>query len=341
VQFCIAMLEAASQKEGRPGADKADPFRDRILAALGLNQQVIAGKNNELGGGDWGNHVRRLASQAAVMALVVEHGRQVLEPIQGPFSDTNKPVPKNLIDALNNQEIGLLRIKTKHVQDYIDRAVKQYLRRGASSWCAQMLASVRDWCVETRIGVPIVDADAVCTLVTRPNLPATEVRDLFKSWLDHMWCHGEKAGALHAYPRLAPRLLELPDWCDPLTCLPTLDLLSIRNTNLLALCQTDDPLDQAALEARKRELESTGDLCVLVPPETAPHSDTQPCSKVSGDFVVTEQTPPWHEDKGKPEPQGWLSWVWSPGRQHCQAALHERDLRSPGRPLDARLRPSW
>ena len=315
IQFCIAMLHATLPEEDRSERkDKTDPFRDRILAALGLNQQATSGESNRLGDEPWGSKVRFLACQAAVMALVVQHGEAVLRPIvDGPRTAASTAVPKKLIDAIEEKCVGLLRIKTKHVQAYIDRAVPQYLRRGASSWCAQVLASVRDWCVETRVGVLIVDADAVCTLVTQWDISAVAVRDNVGNWLRRLWSRDTNAPALKAFPRLAPRLLSLPDWCDPLTCLPALEFLSIRKTNLLSLCFPEEPLEEANLEARERAARDSGNLCEWEPPmEAAPAGVPESAEKVRGDFVITDEVPPWHRyQKGSPEPQGWLSWVWS------------------------------
>jgi hypothetical protein len=216
------------------------------------------------------------------------------------------------INLLSTPSLQLLTIMTKHVQDYIGRGQRHWLMRGASAWCAQVLAFVRDEIPDIAKGSLLLsDSDVVVSFLMPANtgLNANQVADML--W--ERWRNGTRF--LERFPRLreVPAVVDafrdaVP--LDPRMVFPEISIRIGKPTSLLELCTAKDP-SGAEPESQTEETAVRGHSNVALRV-----TDT-PCSFVTGDISIAYDPPSWLETRGdndghkRQESFGFTSLVWS------------------------------
>jgi len=219
-------------------------------------------------------------------------------------------------DVVRNEELRtpnlrLLTIMLEHVQSYIARGQRHWLMRGASTWCSQVLAFVRDEIPSIVPGALLLsDSDVVVTFL----IPASGAKSA-EAVVDELWRRWTADHFLSRFPRLAEvadirSLMRTPEVFDVRTVFPDISIQIGEPTSLLELCRSlprseEDPKSQVADSAvRGRQ-----------------HIDARPngpeCPLVKDDVSISSVPPAWLEVRGNnnrgkvSEAFGLTSLMWS------------------------------
>lgn len=110
-------------------------------------------------------------------------------------------IRKREIDTLISYRIKIVSIKTKKVQQYLDRCKTLFILRGASFWCSQVMSIVRDLVldIEDDSGI-LIDSDSIIILFSNYNVN-NNLLDKVKVELSGVL---GKEKVLNKYPRIEP-----------------------------------------------------------------------------------------------------------------------------------------
>lgn len=101
------------------------------------------------------------------------------DPPDNPHRSYKQKSYLEILGELAQQRLWLISIKGKKIQSLLDQCKLSYIRRGASAWCSQSLAMLRDELLKTPLPehppMLLSDSDAVVTLVTSDPVDATTV----------------------------------------------------------------------------------------------------------------------------------------------------------------------
>lgn len=224
------------------------------------------------------------------------------------------------LDELAAVDLWLITIKGNKIQKLLDRCKLSFIRRGASAWCSQSLALLRDelLCTPLLDAPPMLlsDSDAVVTMVTAHEIDSTTMDEIARTILtDSM----KSTGALTArFPKLqewrdqAEREID-PDgegenWRALARVHPDFSI-QVRQTNLLEMAldgqrwREDHEYEDAEGEARLISLRHDR------PASVAGHEE---CDGLVGCKTYRDEgfrLPPWYEDHN--EKFGWEAVAYS------------------------------
>ncbi len=112
-------------------------------------------------------------------------------------------------DALDRARFQVLSLKAKNVQRFLGRTKRSFVQRGASAWCSQTVARLRDHFSSGAWGGPslpiLVDSDAIVMLAAPATLNISELGAAAERFLSEF--SGAGVGVHEAYPRLSAALL--------------------------------------------------------------------------------------------------------------------------------------
>lgn len=215
-------------------------------------------------------------------------------------------------EELEKRNLRLLTVMNEHVQAYIARGQKHWLMRGASAWCSQVLAFVRDEIPNIVPGSLLLsDSDVVVTFV----IPAS-VETNAETVIDNLWSGWRDGGRfLRRFPRLAEvpavrSVLDSPESLDVRSVFPDISIQIGEPASLLDLCRPRSadskespppPRDTATRGRNNIDVRAPGD----------------PCLHVTEDVAISSDPPSWLEVRGDnnrgavSEAFGLTSLVWS------------------------------
>lgn len=307
VYECFYEIRRALPWEGGHQPDSGEffktcPILHRLIAAVGWSIK------------DWHTIHRLLKDktlplhETAKMARLAARVASQRGSLEKPKGRDGGPYKK-----LENRNLRLLTVMNEHVQSYIARGQKHWLMRGASAWCSQVLAFVRDEIPHIVPGSLLLsDSDVVVTFVIPASVDIDAESVVSKLWSG--WRDGRVF--LQRFPRLAEVLsvrkaLQDPESFDVRSVFPDISVQIGNPTSLLELCSSlprgkkEDPKPQVADSAvRGRQ-----------------HIDARPngpeCPHVQDDTSISSVPPAWLEIRGNnkrgkvSEAFGLTSLVWS------------------------------
>lgn len=278
---------------------KTCPILHRLIAAVGWSIKdwhTIHRVHDTL-------PVHEAAAEARLAARVVFHSGKVGD-LQG------KDIGR--FEKLSTPTLRLLIAETKSVQAYLCRGLRHWLMRGASAWCAQVLAFIRDEIPNIVKGSLLLsDSDVLASFLVPAD--TTWDSDKVADALLERWRDGR-----HFLQRF-PRLEEIPEvrerlrdsnLLDPRMAFPSIAITLGKPTSLLELCtprirNAEDP--NATIG--EQTVRPAGRVAV---PATAPR-----CSYVKDDAAIAFAPPAWLETRGDndghqvQESYGFTCLVWS------------------------------
>lgn len=276
------------------------PILHRLIAAAGWSIK------------DWHiihrGHERLPLHETAAKARLA--ARAVLQPgANRPPNGKGKDVAR--YEELQTPNLRLLTVMLEHVQSYIARGQKHWLMRGASAWCSQVLAFVRDEVPSIVPGALLLsDSDVVVTFL----IPASGSKSA-EAVVDELWRRWTADHFLSRFPRLAEvaairLLMANPEVFDVRTVLPDISIRIGESTSLLEL-RRHRPQSEDVLTPR------IADSAVRGRQHIEARLNAPKCLHVKDDVVITPDPPAWLEVRGNnkggkvSEAFGLTSLVWS------------------------------
>jgi hypothetical protein len=191
--------------------------------------------------------------------------------------------PKRLEEYENNC-INLIYIKTRHVQSFLDLCNVNYLVRGASFWCSQLLSHLRDFLLNNlKTSSLIIDSDAVVIIATPSNADENAYQLLAKYLdSDQFYEHIDSE-----YPRAA----QFRKGASYL--LPSFGVETRRSICLFDLAtqrENNYTTDKPSYWNDKNTISQVSSTDYL-------KSDVQSCSMIDGEYAIeSEFVPPWYNN---------------------------------------------
>jgi len=292
VYDCIAELRRALGFNER-GSDTPEqcPFVHRMLGLLGLSQQEWSRLPAE--GED-----RRVARLGSLLRT------SDLRQIDRSKFDT---ADQTQLSMLESKRFRVITIKTSKVQEYLARGRYHWLMRGASTWCAQALALLRDLVLSDSAHAGgaflLSDSDAIVSFLAPEGITVDGVAESLDRGVVAFWADDTdgKAECDTRFPRLrAWRERARRVGVSPSSVMPDVVVACSAPITLADLCSLHKV--GAGPEPHRRVL-GWGNVW---------EGDSQ-CGYVEDDRSLGTDAPEWLRPEGRKSSNamGWTSIVWT------------------------------
>lgn len=282
----LAMLRRAHGLKIPKGTDPQTTDTDTLLSALGANRQEFRKQKLQ---GPLRDRVREMAGQAMIGAgWLMQRGPEDDLPVD--FTN----IPESQRSCLAGIPCTLAVVATAKAQSYIAEAGEDRLARGASAWCTQALALVRNKLASKPGWLLLSDSDAVCMFAIPDHWDAMSIRECLEHWM--------RENLRDVLKRSLPRLAHA---------------IQAEEVTVPMLAAS---MPQFKLKVLKGSLEEACRFgCVR---ENVPEECT--ASHPTNNLRPFTEAPPWWENKLK-EPLDWNRLLWSLAgasyRQHILQGL--------------------
>lgn len=247
----------------------------------------------------------QLAQKAAIVARYDSAG----EFDKGKYLSGRNEALGQGIPSLENVRLSLIRVKTAQPQAMLRLCTRDYLMRGASAWCFQSLAWLRDALLDSDRGgfqsaLLLSDADVEFVLA----VPGAVSHDrLTKKLQDFFDALNQQKGSIFAerFPALVPYIEKAHAKGVWLTSTLPRFRPDVVDTSLFGLATDATPYDPDYRDSRE----------VVCPPVSRLAPGDAACSGRDGDAAIDMEPPPWYERyrgiDGQFECLGWPATVFS------------------------------
>lgn len=207
--------------------------------------------------------------------------------------------------ALERLKVGLLHLKTRNVQKFLDGCLSHFILRGASFWCSQVLSITRDIiCKELSSNCRIfTDSDSVVIIAINKEVDANKIKQLV---IDNLT---NKSIILENYPRLIEHYqAALNEQINIQNVLPDLGVSLSIQESVLKLA-TDNCCFESANIKRWNDNNT-----INFYKDNGNVNKDQRCSGYLGEKTFADKrfiSPPWYNQQNIGEAYGWKSSLFS------------------------------
>ena len=257
---------------------------------------------------------RKLFGRAITMSVIANYCREKkLSLADSQIAvQTKFGIHPSKLEDLKNLKVNMLYVKTRHVQQFLDRCLNHFILRGASFWCSQVLSIVRDTvCEYDKLGARLyTDSDSVIIMLVNNRLNEVEIRELITNTLTDREGKIINENVIFShYPRLNLHYERaIAESMDITSVIPAIGISLQSNKSLL-----DFALDRSDENHLIKSYWSESNTLYLSE-KTNTELRAKGCTGVDDSKAYTDkslQVPEWYRQKNKGENYGWQASLFS------------------------------
>jgi len=249
----------------------------------------------------------KLFSRSATLAVIANFQKNNKESEVSKIEQITAlyEIHNSKFKALEHLKVGLLYIKTRNVQKFLDGCLSHFILRGASFWCSQVLSITRDIiCKELSSNCRIfTDSDSVVIIAINKEIDENKIKQLVINNLTN------KSIILENYPRLIEHYqAALNEQVNIQNVLPDLGV-SLSNQESVLKLATDSCLVEFA---NIKHWNENNTISFFTENENV--NNGQRCSGYLGEKAFSDQrfiSPSWYNQQNIGEAYGWKSSLFS------------------------------
>jgi hypothetical protein len=249
----------------------------------------------------------KLFSRSATLAVIANFQKNNKE------SDVSKieqiaalyEIHNSKFKALEHLKVGLLYIKTRNVQEFLDGCLSHFILRGASFWCSQVLSITRDIiCKELSSNCRIfTDSDSVVIIAINKEIDENKIKQLVINKLTN------RSIILENYPRLIEHYqAALNEQVNITNILPDLGISFNNQESVLKLATDSFSVEYVNI----KRWNENNTISFFTGNENV--NKGQKCSGYIGEKAFADQrfiSPSWYSQQNIGEAYGWKSSLFS------------------------------
>jgi len=249
----------------------------------------------------------KLFSRSATLAVIANFQKNNKESEVSKIEQITAlyEIHNSKFKALEHLKVGLLYIKTRNVQKFLDGCLSHFILRGASFWCSQVLSITRDIiCKELSSNCRIfTDSDSVVIIAINKEIDENKIKQLVINNLTN------KSIILENYPRLIEHYqAALNEQVNIQNVLPDLGVSFSNQESVLKLA-----IDSCLVEyANIKHWNENNTISFFTENENV--NNGQRCSGYLGEKAFSDQrfiSPSWYNQQNIGEAYGWKSSLFS------------------------------